>query len=154
MRLFQYKLSLYKAIIGYPVSRVYKCFRSNSARDISCYSKLVTFIAFKWYMSRLMTKPTKWLCAQRRHRSVWASAQSQSLRCTHEECFGPLLPTERTAKTDQTGRMPRLIWVFAGRTVILLCLSWGGSYDAACSLTRKILCSVVYCRCVLQYSFE
>ena len=28
--------------------------------------------------------------------------------------------------SDQTGRMPRLI--FAGRTVILLVLSWGGSY--------------------------
>ena len=30
--------------------------------------------------------------------------------------------------SDQTGRMPRLIWVFAGRTVILLVLSWDGSY--------------------------
>ena len=29
--------------------------------------------------------------------------------------------------SDQTGRMPRLIWVFAGRKVILLVLSWGGS---------------------------
>ena len=29
--------------------------------------------------------------------------------------------------SDQTGRMPRLIWVFAGRTVILLVLSWGGT---------------------------
>ena len=29
--------------------------------------------------------------------------------------------------SDQTGRMPRLIWVFAGRTVILLVLSCGGS---------------------------
>ena len=28
---------------------------------------------------------------------------------------------------DETGRMPRLIWVFPGRTVILLVLSWGGS---------------------------
>ena len=28
--------------------------------------------------------------------------------------------------SDQTGRMPRLIWVFAGRTVVLLVLSWGG----------------------------
>ena len=37
------------------------------------------------------------------------------------------LPTERTAKTDWTGRMPRLISVFAGRTVILLVLSWCGS---------------------------
>ena len=26
------------------------------------------------------------------------------------------LPSKRTVKTDKTGRMPRLIWVFAGRT--------------------------------------
>ena len=30
-------------------------------------------------------------------------------------------------KTDQTGRMPRLIWVFAGRTLILFVLSCRGS---------------------------
>ena len=41
-----------------------------------------------------------------------------------------LLPNERIAKTDQTGRMPRLIWVFAGRTLILLVLS-------CCSSTNK-----------------
>ena len=29
-------------------------------------------------MSREMTKPTKWLCAQRRLRSAWVSAQSSS----------------------------------------------------------------------------
>ena len=41
-------------------------------------------------MSRDMTKPTKWLCAQRRLRSVWASVQSdQSLRSPHEESLGP-----------------------------------------------------------------
>ena len=34
----------------------------------------------------IMTKPTMWLCAQRRLRSAWASAQSdQSLRSPHEE---------------------------------------------------------------------
>ena len=34
------------------------------------------------YMSHDMTKPTKWVCAQRRLKSAWASAQSdQSLRC-------------------------------------------------------------------------
>ena len=33
----------------------------------------------------------------------------------------------RTAKTDQTGRMPRLILVFGGRTVTLLFLSCHGS---------------------------
>ena len=54
----------------------------------------------QYYMSRDMTKSTKWLCAQQRLRSAWASAQSnQSLRCPHEESLGPYLPTERTAKT-------------------------------------------------------
>ena len=34
-------------------------------------------------MSHLMTKPTKWVCAQRRLRSAWASTQSdQSSLCT------------------------------------------------------------------------
>ena len=34
-------------------------------------------------------KPTKCVCAQRRLRSAWASAQSdQSLRCPHEESLG------------------------------------------------------------------
>ena len=47
-------------------------------------------IKAKDYMSHDMTKPTKWLCAQRRHRSAWVSAQSdQSLRWLHEESVGP-----------------------------------------------------------------
>ena len=42
------------------------------------------------HMSRLMTKPIIWLCAQRRLRSAWESAQSDpSLRCPHEESLGP-----------------------------------------------------------------
>ena len=45
----------------------------------------------------------------------------------------------RTAKTDQTGRMPRLMWVFAGRTLMLLILSCHGSYYA------------YLCESVLQY---
>ena len=41
-------------------------------------------------MSRLVTKLTMWLCAQRRLRLAWAAAQSdQSLRCPHEETLGP-----------------------------------------------------------------
>ena len=57
------------------------------------------------------------MCTQRRLRSAWASAQSdQNLHCLHEEALGPWLSLERTAKNDQTGWMPRLIWVFTGRT--------------------------------------
>ena len=38
-----------------------------------------------------------------------------SLRCP-QEVVGPWLSLEHTAKTDQTGRMLRLIWVFSGHT--------------------------------------
>ena len=80
-------------------------------------------------MSPLMTKPTKWLCAQRRLRSAWASAQSdQSLRCPHEESLVPYLPIERTAKTlIRLGRWPGWSKSSLGAHVILLVLSWGGS---------------------------
>ena len=51
-----------------------------------------------------------------------------SLHCPDEESLDLKLPIERTANSDQTGRMPRLIWVFAGctchfvmRWLILLC---------------------------------
>ena len=65
-----------------------------------------------------MTKPTKWLCAQRRLRTAWASAQSdQSLRCALNGQLRTKAFFMRTAKTlIMTERMPRLIWVFAGRT--------------------------------------
>ena len=52
-----------------------------------------------------------------------------SLRCPHEETLGPLLPIERTAKTDQNRQMPRMMGV-AGRTDYFVVLSCGGSeYD-------------------------
>ena len=87
-----------------------------------CYRCLIITLAAE--MSRDMTKPIKWVCAQRRLRWAWASAQSdQSLRCPHDEKCGSLPTHWAQAKTDQTGRMPRLIRVFAGRTVTLLVLS-------------------------------
>ena len=51
-------------------------------------------------MSRSITKPTTWLCAQRRLRSAWASAQSdQNHHRPHEEALGPKLPIKCKAKT-------------------------------------------------------
>ena len=62
----------------------------------NCHKNLYTFVScVMWlvpclFLSCLMTKPTKWLCAQRRLRSAWASTQSdQSLHCPHEESLGP-----------------------------------------------------------------
>ena len=39
--------------------------------------------------------------------------------------------------SDQTGRMPRLIWIWTGRTVTLLVLTCRGSYT--CNMVRKHL---------------
>ena len=65
-----------------------------------------------------MTKPTKWLCAQRRFRSSlcaeWVAKDPSFLHADNED-------------SDQSGLMPRLIWVFAGRTLTLLVLSFRGS---------------------------
>ena len=76
-------------------------------------------------MNHDMTKPAKWVCAQQRLRSAWASVQSdQSSLCAQWVGF---LHADRE-DSDQTGRMPRLIWVFTGRTLTLLVLSCRGSH--------------------------
>ena len=78
-------------------------------------------------LSRLMTKPTKWHVRPAKTQSsldirpvwsesslsVWRKLGSLATYWAHNE------------DSDQTGRKPRLIWVFAGRTVIVLGLSWG-----------------------------
>ena len=50
--------------------------------------------------------------------------------------------------SDQTGWMPRLIWVFAGCTVILLGLSWGGSNRSALAVNCWVIipCLEVSCK--------
>ena len=69
------------------------------------------------------------MCAQRRLRSAWVSTLSdQSLRCPWRKLGSLATHWAHSEDSDQTGRMPRLILVFAERTVILLILSWGGSF--------------------------
>ena len=69
-------------------------------------------------MSHLVTKPTKWQCAQRRLRSVWASAQSdQSLHCCAQwVAKDPSFLHADSKDSDHTGWMPSLIQVFTRRT--------------------------------------
>ena len=68
-----------------------------------------------------MTKQTKWVCAQRRLRSAWASAQSdQSSLCAQWVAKDPSVLHADSEDSDQTWRMPRLIWVFAGHTCHLV----------------------------------
>ena len=90
---------------------------------------------FSWtHLNRLMTKPTKWQVRIAKTQislgilpvwsesslSAWRKLGSLANHWVHSE------------DSDQTGRMPRLIWVFAGRTAILLILSWGGSNLTSC----------------------
>ena len=86
-------------------------------------------ICLEFQMSRLMTKPTKWHMHSAKTQIslgiclVWSESSLSTWRklgywATH---------WAHSEGSDQSGRMPRMIWVFAGRTVILLVLSWGGS---------------------------
>ena len=55
--------------------------------------------------------------AQRRLRLACAYPQSnESLLCVQYEAKDPVFLHADIKDSDQTGRMPRLIWVFAGRT--------------------------------------
>ena len=78
----------------------------------SCVSKV-------WhYLSRFMTKPTKWHVRPAKTqislgiRPVW----SESSLCAPWVAKDPSFLHADSEDSDQTGRMPRLIWVFAGRT--------------------------------------
>ena len=62
--------------------------------------------------------------ASLRIRPVW----SDSSLCAQWVAKGPVFLHADSEDSDQTGRMPRLIWVFAGRTATLFVLSWGGSF--------------------------
>ena len=57
------------------------------------------------------------MCAQRRLVSAWTSAQSdQSSLCAQWVAKDPSFLHADSEDSDQTGWMPRLIWVFAGHT--------------------------------------
>ena len=58
-------------------------------------------------------------------RPVWSESSLSAWRN-----LGPLATHwAQSEDSDRTGRMPRLLWVFAGRTVILLVLSCRGSFQ-------------------------
>ena len=71
-----------------------------------------------YYLSHLMTKPTKWHVRPAKTqislgiRPVW----SESLLCTQWVAKDPSFLHVDSKDSDQTGWMPRLIWVFTGRT--------------------------------------
>ena len=80
-------------------------------------------------MSNYMTKPTKWHVRPAKTQinlgihPVW----SESSLCSRWVAKNPSFIHADSKDSDQTGWMPRLIWVFAGRMLILLVFSCCGS---------------------------
>ena len=100
-------------------------------------------------MSHLMTKPTKWHVRTTKTqislgiRPVW----SEYSLCAQWVAKDPRFLHADSEDSDQTGRMPRLSWVFAGCTVILLVLSWGGS----CKISKDLVflnLKTIGCNCL------
>ena len=97
-------------------------YERNSNYDVE---KITVIDEIRNDMGRLMTKRTKWhvhpaktqislgICPvlSESSLSAWRKLGSLATDGAHSE------------DADQTGRVPRLIWVFAGRTLILLILS-------------------------------
>ena len=80
-----------------------------------CISVIALFAEYE--LPHDKSKKKNDLCAQQRLRSAWASAQSdQSSLCALWEAKDPTFLHAHSEGSNQTGRMPRLIWVFAWRT--------------------------------------
>ena len=85
-----------------------------------------------------MTKLTKWVCAQRRLRSAWASAQSdQSLRCPHEESLGLSYPLSTQQRLTRLGGCPGWSETLLGSQSLWLVLSCCGSYSTRVTLSTE-----------------
>ena len=98
-------------------------------------------------MKRSMTKKND-MCAQRRLRSAWESAQSDlSLRCPHEEAQDPKLHRKRTIKTlirlGDAGRTANLLVFLMLRLVLLYvfsCLVPGEVSEQTVKSVQRLCC--------------
>ena len=111
-------------------------------------------------MSQLVTKPAKWHVRPAKTqiglgiRPVWSESALSACRK-----LGSLATHwAHSEGSDQTGWMPRLCWVFAGCTVLLLVLSWGGSNFewqlAALFCTWKLTTTHVFCCLINDTEFR
>ena len=95
-------------------------------------------------MSCLTTRPTKWyVCPAKTQISLgMCPAWSESSLSAWRKLGSLVTHWVLSKDSDQTGQLPRLIWVFAGRTVTLLVLSRCGS-----NIIRPVslICLMCYC---------
>ena len=106
---------------------------SATSKTRTLIGTLVRMLNHDQYLSPDMTKQTKWVCAQRRLRSaVHPPSLIRVFAVRMKKAWVLSYPLSASEDSDPTGRMPRLIWVFGGRTVTLLVLSCRGSFRNSC----------------------
>ena len=100
-----------------------------------------------WYLSCLMTKPTKWHVRQAKTPQtgrIICAVWSESLLSAWRKLGSLSTHWEHSKDADQTGRMPRLIWVFAGRTChfVGFVMSWAqwGIVQICVMVGQRLLC--------------
>ena len=81
-------------------------------------------------------------------RPVW----SESLLCAQWVAKDPSFLHGDSEDSDQTGQMPRLIWVFAGGTLILLVLSCRSSFLKAVSTLETVSARTKCNTCIITYN--
>ena len=105
-------------------------FQSNVIVIIIYHYAQHFFLISKLTFEPLHDKTNEMTCAPSKDRSAWASTQSDQSHCC---ALSGKLRTQaffmRTAKTDLTGWMHRLIESWLGAHGILLVLTCGGSLD-------------------------
>ena len=120
---------VYQSSIDVSVQR-WICSFMNEEEGGSVENRLwLVYIFSDWKWAASWQNQRNGMCAQRRLRSAWASAQTdQSLRCPYKVTLGPQLPIERTAKTlIKLDGCPGWSESSPGAHLILLVLLWGGS---------------------------
>ena len=110
------------------------------SKRIKCWLLKKSDTEKRWvYLSRDMTKPTKWHVRPAKTqislgiRPVWSESSLSAWRK-----LGSLATHwAHSEDSNQSGLMPRLIWVFAGRKVTFLVLSCRGS--SKCRIRFEVL---------------
>ena len=126
MKLYEYQSQGHSLTLAQiTLNSIFLNFVFSITADFNISSELRWSIQDQWssglwihssQMSHDMTKPTKWPVRKAKTqislgiRPVWSESSLSAWRKLGS------LATEHSKDSDQTGGMPRLIWVFAGRT--------------------------------------
>ena len=125
-------LILFLVTVGYLFigAAVFQALESQNEQDSKTFSedRIQRFLDGNIFEPRHDKTSKMAVCPAKTHisqsiRPVWSAQSDQSSLSAWRHLGSSATHWAHSEDSDQTGRMPRLIWVFAGRTLILLVLS-------------------------------